>query len=72
MHMMHGSCWPIILMIIFWIGLFSLGVFLLSNIVSGANKKTTSQIIKERLTKGEIDEAEYERLESIIKKDCKK
>lgn len=67
--MMHGygSVWSMILMIIFWIGLFSLGIYLLLNFINGGNRKTALLIIKERLAKGEIDEMEYERLKSIIK-----
>lgn len=73
MHMMHGygSFWSMILMIIFWVGLISFGIFLLTNFINGGNKKTSLQIIKERLAKGEIDETEYERLKSIIKEDGK-
>ena len=73
MHMMHGygSFWSMIMMIIFWVGLISLGIFLITNFISGGNKKTSINIIQERLAKGEIDETEYERLKSIIKQDGK-
>lgn len=73
MHMMHGygSFWSIILMIIFWAGLISFGIFLITNFINGGKKKTPLQIIKKRLAKGEIDEAEYERLKSIIKQNRK-
>jgi len=73
MHMMHGygSFWSMIMMIIFWVGLISLGIFLITNFISGGNKKTSLNIIQERLAKGEIDETEYERLKSIIKQDGK-
>jgi len=54
-------------MIIFWIGLISFGVYLVTNFIKGDKKKTPLQIIKERLAKGEIDELEYERLKSVIK-----
>ncbi len=69
MHMMngYGSFWAMILMILFWIGLISFGIFLITNFINGDKKKTSLQIIKERLAKGEIDELEYERLKSIIK-----
>lgn len=73
MHMMqgYGSFWSMFLMIIFWIGLISLGIYLITNFINGSNKRTPLQIIKERLAKGEIDESEYERLKSIIKQDGK-
>lgn len=73
MHMMngYGSFWSMILMIIFWVGLISLGIFLITNFINGGNKKTSLQIIKERLAKGEIDETEYERLKSILEQDGK-
>lgn len=73
MHMMHGygSFWSMIMMIIFWVGLISLGIFLITNFISGGNKKTSINIIQERLAKGEIDETEYERLKAIIKQDGK-
>ncbi|GAA0316507.1 MULTISPECIES: SHOCT domain-containing protein [Oceanobacillus] len=69
MHMMNGhvAFWPMLLMIIFWIGLISFGVYLVTNFIKGDKKKTPLQIIKERLAKGEIDELEYERLKSVIK-----
>jgi len=74
MHMMHGygSFWAMVLMIIFWIGLISLGIYLITNFIKGGNKKTRLQITKERLAKGEIDVTEYERLKLIIKQDGKK
>jgi len=73
MHMMHGygSFWSMILMIIFWVGLISFGIFLITNFINGGNKNTSLNIIQERLAKGEIDETEYERLKSIIKQDGK-
>lgn len=73
MHMMHGygSFWSIILMIIFWAGLISFGIFLITNFINGGKKKTPLQIIKKRLAKSEIDETEYERLKSIIKQNKK-
>jgi len=72
MHMMHGyggSFWSTILMIIFWVGLISLGIYLITNFINDGNKKTPLQITRERLAKGEINEIEYERLKSIIKHD---
>lgn len=73
MHMMHGmgSIWSMVFMIIFWVGLISFGIFLITNFINGGNKKTPLEVIQERLAKGEIDEAEYERLKSIIKEDRK-
>lgn len=69
MHMMngYGSFWPMILMIVFWIGLISFGIYLITGFVNNGNRNSL-KIIKERLAKGEIDETEYERLKSIIKK----
>jgi len=71
--MMHGygSFWSMIMMLIFWVGLISFGVFLITNFINGGNKKTSLKIIQERLAKGEIDESEYERIKSIIKQDGK-
>ncbi|MFD1363209.1 SHOCT domain-containing protein [Lentibacillus salinarum] len=68
MHYMHGygSIWPMIGMIIFLAGLIIIGLFLVSNYVSGGRKKDSLGILKERLAKGEIDESEYERLKSIL------
>ncbi|WP_042536130.1 MULTISPECIES: SHOCT domain-containing protein [Oceanobacillus] len=63
----YGSFWTVILMIIFWIGLISFGIFLIASFIKGDKKRTPLQIIKERLAKGEINELEYERLKSIIK-----
>jgi len=74
MHMMHGygigSFWSMLLMIGFWIGLFSLGVYLLTNFITGGKKKPSPlEILHERLAKGEIDEDEYERLKTIIEQE---
>ncbi|MDM8100593.1 MULTISPECIES: SHOCT domain-containing protein [Oceanobacillus] len=63
----YGSFWTVILMIIFWIGLISFGIFLIASFIKGDKKRTPLQIIKECLAKGEINELEYERLKSIIK-----
>lgn len=73
MHMMHGygSMWPMILMVIFWIGIISFGVYLITNFVQGNSKRTPLQIINKRLAKGEIDASEYERLKSMIEQDEK-
>lgn len=69
MHGYGGSFWSTILMIIFWVGLISLGIYLITNFINDGNKKTPLQITRERLAKGEINEIEYERLKSIIKHD---
>lgn len=74
MHILHGygSFWSMILMITFWVGLISLGVYLITNFINGGkNEDTSLQIIKKRLAKGEIDETEYERLKTIIEQDGK-
>lgn len=73
MHMMHGvgSIWAMILMIVFWLGLFSFGIFLVKNFINAGNKKMPLEIIQERLAKGEIDETEYTRLKTIINQDDK-
>ncbi|KAB8139130.1 SHOCT domain-containing protein [Gracilibacillus oryzae] len=70
MHFMHGygSYWPMILMMIIWLGLIILGVLLVANFIRGGSRKNPQKIIKERLAKGEIDEEEYEQLKSILKK----
>lgn len=69
MHFMHGygSIWPMIVMIIFWVGLIIIGSFLIFNYVNGGRKKDSLVILKERLAKGEIDELEYERLKASLK-----
>lgn len=72
--MMHGygSFWSMMLMIVFWVGLISLGVYLITNYMSGSRKKETPlQILQKRLANGEIDEAEYNRLKSILKEEKK-
>lgn len=70
MRYMHGysSIWPLAGMIIFWAGLMIIGFFLVSNYINGGRKKGPKEILKERLAKGEIDESEYEKLKSILKK----
>ncbi len=76
MHGMYGfgSIW----MIAFWIILIVFGIYLLMKFINGDNKNTSSndnnknaplKILQERLAKGEIDEAEYERLKLIIERD---
>ena len=59
MHFMYGygSIWPIICMIILWLGLIILGCFLIRNFIHGGH----------RSRKGEIDNEEFERLKSILK-----
>lgn len=72
--MMHGygSFWSMMLMIVFWVGLISLGIYLITNYMSGSRKKETPlQILQKRLANGEIDEAEYNRLKSILKEEKK-
>jgi len=74
MHGMYGygSIW----MIVFWIILIGFGIYLLMKFIngdkdSGNNNKKSSplQTLQERLSRGEIDEEEYEHLKSIIKRD---
>lgn len=77
MHGMYG--YGAIWMIIFWVILIGLGIYLLTKFINGGNESIKNnrntksnaplQILQERLAKGEIDEAEYERLKSIIKRD---
>lgn len=69
-HFMHGygSFWPMIVMMIFWTGLIIIGFYLIYNYVNGGRRKQSTEILNERLAKGEIDESEYERLKSIFKK----
>jgi len=73
MHGMYG--FGPIWMYAFWIGLIILGVYLLIKFMNGDKKdvkkseNSSLEIIQQRLAKGEIDEAEYERLKSIIKQD---
>src|SRR5699024_2089879 len=70
MHMMYGygSFWSMILMIICWSGLISLGIYLITNFINGGNKKSSLQIIKKRLATDEVDETAYLRLKSIIER----
>lgn len=67
MHMMNGSFCSMLLMIIFWVGLISLGVFLLTSFIRGGKNKTPLYILNERLAKGEIDKMEYKQLKDMIK-----
>lgn len=69
MHMMHGYSmfWPMLIITAMWLGLIVLGIFLLAKYFSDERKKSPEQILKERLAKGKIDVAEYERLLPIIK-----
>ncbi|WP_163970457.1 SHOCT domain-containing protein [Oceanobacillus halotolerans] len=69
MHFMygHGSIWPMILMVVFWIGLLVIGFYLIAKYVNGDRKQNPEAILKERLAKGEIDEEEYVRLKTILK-----
>lgn len=73
--MMHGygSVWSMMFMIVFWIGLISVGIYLITNYMSGSRRKETPlQILKKRLANGEIDEVEYNRLKPILKENKKK
>ncbi|WP_138417281.1 SHOCT domain-containing protein [Aquibacillus sediminis] len=57
-------------MILFWTALFSFGIYLVSNFVSGGSKKDSPfHYLNERLAKGEIDEEEYKRIKAIIKQE---
>ncbi|MFD1040240.1 SHOCT domain-containing protein [Virgibacillus byunsanensis] len=70
MHMMngYGTFWW--MMVIFWVGLLILGIYLVTSYINGGGRKRTPmQILKERLAKGEISEAEYEQLKSALKRD---
>lgn len=72
----YGSIW----MIVFWIILIVVGIYLLMKFVNNdhknikhersiTNKNAPFQTLQERLVKGEIDEAEYERLKAILERD---
>ncbi len=79
MHGMYG--YGPIFMIIFWFILIGFGIYLLKKFANGDNKTTKNseninkqtntpiEALQLRLAKGEIDEAEYERLKNIIKRD---
>lgn len=79
MHGMYG--YGPVWMIFIWIILIIFGIYLLTKFINGDNKKaksnqtiknntqTSLHILQERLAKGEINEAEYEHLKSIIKRD---
>lgn len=79
MHGMYG--YGPIFMIIFWLLLIGFGIYLLKKFASGDNQTTKNndninkqtntplETLQLRLAKGEIDEAEYERLKNIIKRD---
>lgn len=77
MHMMHGngSFWVMLFMGIVWLGLIIFGIYLTIHFIRGDQKtnhehsNASLEMLKERLAKGEIDEAEYERLKSIILRD---
>lgn len=63
----YGVFWW--MMMLFWIGLFILGIYLVSSYINGGRRRTPIQILKERLAKGEISEAEYEQLKSVLERD---
>lgn len=67
MHFMfgYGPIWPMICMIIAWLGLICIGVLLIRNFTKG--KPNSNKILKERFAKGEIDKEEFERLKSVLK-----
>lgn len=69
MHMMPGYSmfWVMLIITAMWLGLIVLGIILLAKYFSDERKKPPEQILNERLAKGKIDEAEYERLILIIK-----
>lgn len=77
MHMTHGygTMWSSPWILIFCIILFGLGIYLITTFLHNGKKEkdkeieTPLKILQERLAKGEIDEAEYERLKAIIEKD---
>lgn len=67
MHMIHGYSgwsWMLILMIIYLLVLFSIGVYLIRYFVYGSKKqqKTPIDILNEQLVKGELNEEDYDRL----------
>ncbi|MFD1851807.1 MULTISPECIES: SHOCT domain-containing protein [Bacillaceae] len=66
MNFMHGSNLPMLVMMTFWIVLIIIGFYLISNYLKGGEKRDSIDILKERLAKGEIDEAEYQRLKSVL------
>lgn len=77
MHMMHshGTIWPMIIMVVFWMALISIGIMLVVNFMNGSTpkkEKTPLQILQERFAKGEIDASEYERMKNVLKQDYKK
>lgn len=67
MHLMYGygSIWPMICMMIVWLGLIILGCILIRNFIHGGHR--SKRILRERLARGEIDNEEFERLKSILK-----
>lgn len=80
MHGMYGSIWMMIFWLAFWVILIGISFYLLTRFVNRSNKKakdinyksnnekTSLQTLQERLVKGEIDEAEYERYKLIIER----
>lgn len=71
-HMMHGHYYsaPVsIFTLLFIIGLIVLVVFLLIRLTRNKKDKTPLDILKARLAKGEIDEAEYERIKATLSND---
>ncbi|MEC5425331.1 SHOCT domain-containing protein [Virgibacillus sp. C22-A2] len=61
----YGSIWPMICMLILWLGLMILGYFLIRNFIHGGNR--SKRILRERFARGEIDNEEFERLKSHLK-----
>ncbi|HLR59321.1 MAG TPA: SHOCT domain-containing protein [Pseudogracilibacillus sp.] len=79
MHGMYG--YGPVWMFVLWIILILFGIYLLIKFIKGDkqhpkndyqtnnNQKTPLYTLQDRLAKGEIDEAEYERLKLILERD---
>jgi len=65
----YGSFWTMAIMIVFWLGLTSLGIILIVNFIRGDRKRSPIDILQERLAKGDISIDDYERLKSRIEQE---
>lgn len=66
MYMIYGSgfIWIIVVMVIFWMGLISLGVFLVSRFINNETRKTSLQPLRESFVKNKVNKNESERLKT--------
>lgn len=63
-----GWLGALVVMLLFWGGLFAVVVVVLRRFLSGSfRQRSAEELLAERLARGEIDEAEYTRLRDIVR-----